>query len=113
MNITFDLNKYEVGTFGTRQISEDFYKYRPIVTRIIFIEMMAEDIDQGYLVPPYFVDLSESDKAYNLTKFKECVECARIYLKWSIDEVSNFINQWCKCFPGFEKYLDEETTKDE
>lgn len=113
MNITFDPKEYEVGTLGTGQIAQDFYKYRPIVTRIVFIEMMAENINKGYLVPPDFVDLSESDKADNLTKFKECVECAKIYLKWSINEISGFIHQWCQCFPGFEKYLDEETTKDE
>lgn len=36
MNITFDPNEYEVGTFGTGQISEDFYKYRPINDLLVF-----------------------------------------------------------------------------
>lgn len=95
-----------------RKIS-NFYKYRPIVRRIVFVETMAEDIDEGHVVPPAFADLSESDRKEIIIKFKECVECARIYLKWSTYEVSNFINRWCKCFPGFEKYLDEEAAKDE
>lgn len=113
MNITSDANEYEVGTFGDGKLSEDFYKFRPIVTRIIFIEMMTEYIDDGHIVPPAFADLSESDKKENIIKFKECVECAKMYLKWPINNVSNFINQWYKCFPGFEKYLDEEVFENE
>ena len=77
LNTTFDANEYDVGTFGDGKLSGDFYKYRPIVTRIVFIEMMAEDMDEGHIVPPAFADLSESDKKDNIIKFKECVECAR------------------------------------
>lgn len=97
IDTNFDVNEYDVH-LEVEKLSEDFYRYRPIVTRIVFIEMMTEDIDKGHFVPPAFADLSESDKKENIIKFKECVECATRYLKWSINAVSNFINQWYKCF---------------
>lgn len=87
--------------FNPYQCDADYYKYRKYVTRIAYMQGVQEYIEKEGYYPIPFSELNTEDKLFEVKMYRRCFECAEVYLKWDEPQLSDLIQLWDKCFPGF------------